>query len=235
MVREQLKRIGLTDEEINIYLFLLRKGKSKATEISKELSAARTTIYRFLTSLTKKGLVSENIEGDIKFFYPVSPDRIPEILEERAEEIREKINELKSLTKNISEGARVELYKGKEGLRTIMKDIIRERKTYLFIGEAEKYFSELEIFTEQWIKLIEKEKIKGRLLVSKKQKFKVAKTEECRYISEESISDISTWTYGNKVALFIWTEPFYVVLINNKSVADSNRKTFEYLWKIAKK
>ena len=95
-----------------------------------------------------------------------------------------------------------------------MKDIIRERKPYIFLGEAEKYFSEIEIFTEQWLKLVEKAKIKGKILTSKKQKFRVAKTEECKFLSDEYISEISTWTYGNKTALFIWTEPFYAVLIN---------------------
>ena len=51
MVKEQLRELGLGDEEINIYLILLKLGSSKATVLSKELGVARTTIYRFLSSL----------------------------------------------------------------------------------------------------------------------------------------------------------------------------------------
>ena len=53
MVREELKKIGLSDEEINIYTYLLKKGYSKATKISKDLGVARTTIYRFLSKLIR--------------------------------------------------------------------------------------------------------------------------------------------------------------------------------------
>jgi len=237
MIRESLKKIGLTEEEINIYLLLLKLGSSKATIISKELGVARTTIYRFLLSLYEKGLISENIQNNVKYFYPVDPKRIPEILKERAEEIQQIIPELNSLKSDLNEETNVELYKGKNGIKTIMNDILREEKDYTFIGNAEKYFEEfdIDIFTSQWIRKIEKGKIKGRLLCNKKQKFKIAKTEEYKLLPEDLIPKISTWTYGDKTAIFIWSKPFYVVLVNNKSIADSNKKTFEYFWKMAKK
>ena len=118
-----------------------------------------------------------------------------------------------------------------------MKDILKENKGYIFMGRSEEFFEDLDldIFSTQWIKKIEKLKIKGKLLCSENQKLKVAKTEEYKLLPEELISEISTWTYGNKSAIFILTKPPYVVLINSKSVADSNRKTFEHLWKIAKR
>ena len=86
-MRNELKRIGLSDEEINIYLHLLREGSSKATTISKMLGVARTTIYRFLSSLHDKGLVSETTKNNVKYFGPTPPERIPEILQERVEEV----------------------------------------------------------------------------------------------------------------------------------------------------
>lgn len=235
MVREILKKVGLTDEEINIYILLLRKGSSKATLLSKELGVARTTIYRFLDNLHEKGLVGKNIQNNVKYFYAVDPERIPEIIEERVDEIRSKMSELKTLQNKDFELAVVELFKGKEGMKTVMKEVLREGKPYTFVGEVEKYFSEIEFFVMQWIIEVEKRKIEGRLLCPPNQKFKVAKTEKYKILPEEFISKISTWTYGNKTALFIWSEPFFVVLIDNKSVTDSNKKTFDYLWQMAKK
>src|SRR3989344_47430 len=141
MMKETLRKIGLSEEEINIYLFLLKKGSSKATIISKELGVARTTIYRFLSSLHGKGLISENIQHNVRYFYPVSPERIPEIIEERVEDIKEIIPELNSLKNIVGEETKVELFKGKEGIKTIMRNILREKKPYTFLGEAEKYFS----------------------------------------------------------------------------------------------
>jgi len=234
MVKEILRKIGLAEEEINIYILLLRKGSSKATLLSKELGIARTTTYRFLESLHKKGLVGENIQNNIKHFYAVDPERLPEIIEEKAEELREKVSELLSIKNKDFEKAKVELYKGKEGMKTVMRDVLRERKPYTFIGEVEKYFLEIEIFVVQWLKKIEKAKIRGRLLCPENQNFKIAETEEYKILPNELISGISTWTYGNKTALFIWSEPFFVVLINNETVTNNNKKTFDYLWNIAK-
>lgn len=234
MVKETLRKIGLTEEEINIYILLLRKGSSKVTLLSKELGIARTTVYRFLASLHDKSLVMENIQNNVKYFYAVDPERIPEIIEERAEEIREKISELKSLKNKDFEKTKVELYRGKEGMKTVMREVLRNGKPYTFIGEVEKYFSEIEIFVIQWLRKIERAKIKGRLLCPANQNFKVANTEEYRILPNELISGVSTWTYGNKTALFIWSEPFFVVLIDNEAVTSNNKKTFEYLWKIAK-
>lgn len=234
MDREALKKIGLAEEEINIYLLLLRRGSSKATIISKELNVARTTIYRFLNSLLEKGLISENIQNNVRYFYPVDPKRIPEILEERTHEIEKIIPELVSIQNISSEESKVELFKGKEGMKTVMRDILREGKPYTFIGEAEKYFSEIDIFITQLLKKIETNNIKGKLLCSEKQKFKVAKTEIYKLLDEELIPEISTWTYGNKTAQFIWSNPSYAIIIDSKAVTNGNRKTFDYLWKLAK-
>lgn len=234
MINEIFRKVGLTEEEISIYSLLLRKGTSKATILSKELGVARTTVYRFLASLHDKGLVGENIQNNVKYFYAVDPERIPEIIEERAEELREKISELKALKNRDFEKAKVELYKGKEGMKTVMRDVLREKKPYTFVGEVEKYFSEIEIFVIQWLRKIENAKISGRLLCPTNQKFKIASTEEYKILPSELISGVSTWTYGNKTALFIWSEPFFVVLIDNEAVTNNNKKTFEYLWKIAK-
>ena len=235
MVREQLKRIGITDEEINIYTFLLKRGSSKATVISKELGTARTTVYRFLSSLHEKGLVGENIQNNVRYFYPIEPERIPEIMQEKIKEIETIIPQLQEIKNKTFEETNTELFKGKEGIKSVMKDILRAKKPYTFIGETEKYFSEIEIFTIQWLKQVEHNKIKGKLLCSEEQNFKVAKTEEYKFLPKELISNISTWTYGEKTALFIWSEPFYAVVINNKSVTENNRKTFDYLWKMSKK
>lgn len=235
MVREALRKIGLTDEEINIYILLLRKGSSKATVLSKELSIARTTVYRFLASLHEKGIIGENIQNDVRHFYAVDPERLPEIIEERIEEIRENVSELKSLQHKDFEQAKVELYRGKEGMKAVIRNVLRESKPYTFMGEVEKYFSEIEIFVIQWLKKVEKAGIKGRLLCPVNQKFKIANTEEYRILPSELISSISVWTYGNKTALFIWSEPFFVVSIDNESITNSNKMTFEYLWKIAKR
>jgi len=40
--------------------------------------------------------------------------------------------------------------------------------------------------------------------------------------------------YGNKVAIFLWGNPNHLILIESKEAANSYRKQFELLWKLAK-
>jgi len=56
-----------------------------------------------------------------------------------------------------------------------------------------------------------------------------------RYLPKDYFSPISTVIYGNKVALIIWSEPYYAFLIENKEVADSFKSYFNLLWNGAKR
>ncbi len=39
--------------------------------------------------------------------------------------------------------------------------------------------------------------------------------------------------WGNKTAIFVWSEPYYAVLIDNEEITSSNLATFNSLWKTA--
>lgn len=234
MKEEILKKIGLSEHETKIYITLLRIGESTATKIAKETNIDRATTYRFLSSLIERGLVSYIIKNNIKYFKSVHPKKIDEDLKNLREDYKNILPELESILKIGTEETNVELFKGEEGLKAIMKDILRERKDYTFIGEIQKFFETMPIYIEQWLKQVEELKIKGRLICTEGTSFKVAKTETYKLISKDFISKISTWTYGNKTALFIWSVPSYGVLIDNSEVTESNVNLFNFLWKIGK-
>lgn len=57
ILRHTLIEIGLTEQEIKVYIFLVKKGPSRAIEISKANSQTKLQIYRNLKNLQKKGVV----------------------------------------------------------------------------------------------------------------------------------------------------------------------------------
>ena len=234
MNAEILKGLGLLDKEANIYLALLRFGTVTATKIAQETSIDRTTSYRFLSSLIDRGLAGYVIKNNVKYFTAAYPTKFAEDLKNKLEHVNSIMPELEALAKFSKEETKVELYKGKEGLKTVMKDILREKKSYTFIGEVEEIFIEFPIYIKQWLREVERLRIKGRLICNEKAKFQVAETESYRLISNNLISKISTWTYGNKTALFIWSIPLFAVVIENNDVTQSNINFFNYLWEIGK-
>jgi sugar-specific transcriptional regulator TrmB len=62
-----LARLGLSKNEIRVYVYLARTGMLKASEISEVISLHRTETYRILRDLEKIGLVSSVFEKPLKF------------------------------------------------------------------------------------------------------------------------------------------------------------------------
>ena len=230
MHKEMFARLGLSEHEAKIYQALLWLGTSSATKIAQETDIDRATTYRFLFSLIEKGFASYVIRNNVKYYSPANPRKIADDIRILQKDYESFLPQLESLLHLQNEETKVELYKGKEGLKTIMKDILREKKQYTYIGEVEKFFTELSGYGEQWLREVGRSRIKGRLICREDSSFRVAKTESYRLISKKFISKISTWTYGTKTALFIWSDPLFAVLIDNADVTQSNRNLFDFLW-----
>ncbi|NIO37172.1 helix-turn-helix domain-containing protein [Candidatus Bathyarchaeota archaeon] len=67
IIEKNLRRLGLSKNEVKVFLYLARTGEHKASEISEALSLHRTETYRILRDLEKKGLVLSVFEKPLKF------------------------------------------------------------------------------------------------------------------------------------------------------------------------
>ncbi|MEM2103040.1 MAG: helix-turn-helix domain-containing protein, partial [Candidatus Bathyarchaeia archaeon] len=67
IIENTLLRLGLSKNEVRVYLYLARYGERKASEISEALCLHRTETYRILRDLEKRGMVSSVFEKPLKF------------------------------------------------------------------------------------------------------------------------------------------------------------------------
>lgn len=67
VIEKALHGLGLSKNEVKVYIYLARTGEHKASEISEALSLHRTETYRILRDLEKKGLISSVFEKPLKF------------------------------------------------------------------------------------------------------------------------------------------------------------------------
>jgi sugar-specific transcriptional regulator TrmB len=67
IIEKALSRLGLSKNEVRVYMHIARTGEHKASEISEALSLHRTETYRILRDLEKKGLISSVFEKPLKF------------------------------------------------------------------------------------------------------------------------------------------------------------------------
>ncbi|MCL6507784.1 MAG: helix-turn-helix domain-containing protein, partial [Bryobacteraceae bacterium] len=66
-IEKALRGLGLSKNEVKVYVYLSRTGEHKASEISEALSLHRTETYRILRDLEKRGLISSVFEKPLKF------------------------------------------------------------------------------------------------------------------------------------------------------------------------
>lgn len=67
LIENMFQKLGLSRNEIRVYVHLARSRERKASEISEALSLHRTETYRILRDLEKIGLVSSVFEKPLKF------------------------------------------------------------------------------------------------------------------------------------------------------------------------
>ena len=82
-----LEKIGLTKNEVKIYLKLLELGLTTSGAIIKKTGIHNSKVYDGLERLANKGLVTHVIISNIKNFKAVSPDRLLDFLEDKKNNI----------------------------------------------------------------------------------------------------------------------------------------------------
>ncbi len=242
-----LKRIGLTENEIKIYLILLKIGTATAYDISQKTGIYRVHVYDKLEQLMNKGLVTHVYKGAKKYFQAAAPEKIRQYLEDRKRELElqeqevEKIlPELQAFTLAPREDTRVEVFKGVEGLKYFLKDIIKTAKKEVLITGIDdaKYNEALPIFMKQYFRDLRNKRIQERVITVKKRGVFMFEKEEApttnyRFLEETQFNPTNTFVYGNKVVIVSWGTPVTAIMIENAGITETYRNNFEHLWKIA--
>ena len=232
-----LEQIGLTKNQSIVYLSLLKLGSSSAQNIIKESGMHRSRVYDSLERLEDLGLVSYVVKDFKKYFQAAAPEKLLDYVDEKKEIVNQLIPELKKLEGMKKEEINASIYKGKEGIKTIQSEMLKEGKEVFVLGAKGMIFKELPYFIPNFEKERIKKKIKFTLIYDKKEVKEFEKDIVKRKLFEgksfpygfESKSVVNI--FGNKVAIVLWKDYPSGFLIENKDVADSFRKWFEMMYK----
>jgi len=235
MDSDKLIGLGLTKREAHAYLALLRLEEAKAGDIARFTKEDRTNIYDSLRSLIKKGLVNYSIKAN-KTFYRVSPpEKLHDYLEEKNKVLEELMPQLNAVYKSYTPKPVIETYEGKEGIKTVLNDILKEGKDFVGFGATDRASILLPEYTKRYIKEREKRNIKARQFYTQGSKILPSKLSRFKKIPKEFAGPATTIIYADKVAIFMWfIEPHVVVLIKNKEAAKAYKNQFELMWKLVK-
>ena len=193
-----IEEIGLTPIEAKIYLTLVRKGPSLAGTITKETGIHRRTTYDILYRLRSKGLISNIILENKRYFEAVNPDRLLDIIKEKENNLKNILPELKEMYKSTKEKNEVLFFKGKKALKNILEDQINKSKEILFMGKYLEIDQLTKIlFSRYHDKRIEKKLNTKILYYGNKKQVEKPKLSEIKFANIETQSSMSTYIYGD--------------------------------------
>lgn len=237
MQLEVFQQLGLEDREIKIYTELLRLGPSKAGVLARRVFIDRSVVYKLLYRLIEKGFVSSVIRENRKYFQATDPEKLLDVLKEREARLKEIIPELRSLKKTIVE-TQVEVYKGKEGFKTVMNDLLKYKEDLYGIGYTAKGPEIDKYWYEQWnIQRIKRKLYRIYLVSSETAKLEVTKRPltTIKIMPDGFVSPSSTIIFGDNVAIFFPEEDdFTGIIIRSKRISKAYKSFFDTLWRLSK-
>jgi hypothetical protein len=134
----------------------------------------------------------------------------------------------------------VRFYEGKEGLRTILDDILQSRAQELLTISSGKIFEVFRSYFPEFIKQRARKGMKARVLqerslqIEELTKLDENEMREIRFLSSAKGMNVMIQIYENKTAFLTLRENAHVgVVIENRDISESQRHMFEKLWESA--
>ncbi len=248
-IESTLEEIGLTKNEIKIYLALLELGLTSSGAIIKKTSIHTSKVYDGLERLSEKGLVTYIVKANIKHFRAVSPKRLLDFLEDKKrkleqqeKDVKEILPELELKKQLINDETEAEVFKGWKGMDTVyrmLRDTLKKGDINLVFGASKgEDESQVKLFFNKHLMLMAKKCIKQKIIYNEnargniQEQMKYPQLFEVRYLENTTPAEINIW--ADKTMVVILRKVPTVILISDEKVTDSFRQYFEVMWKMAR-
>jgi len=225
-----LKDIGLKGTEIKAYTTLLQIGSASVSKIAEKSQLDRSQTYDILDKLLSKGLITFVKKNNVKYFQPLRPSALLDLLRKKEEELMKELPKLNNLYNQKEEETQVDVFKGKEGLKAIFQDIIKKGKEQYVIGGLEELEDKTPYILNSFLRQMEKKKISERVIYVAGGKITKIKTGKYKSIKKEFLTPINTTIYENNVVFIVFQNPLFCIRINNKELAKAYKSYFNLIW-----
>lgn len=243
MYTELFEEIGLSPNEAKIYETLLNTGVSGVGQISTKGNIHRRNVYDALQRLVQKGLVFPIFQKGENRYSAVNPDKLMELVKEKEHHLNEVLPQLRTLYQREPPEEAAFIYKGIEGYKNYMRDLVRVAQDTLFLGAKGLWYTPGidKTFLNAFTKMATKKKITYRTIYDPRvpKQLPQALQEvggEYKVLPQgyetTGVCDI----FGDYVVTFTSTdvgnfgEDGTVYVMINKQLADSYRTWFQFIW-----
>lgn len=238
-----LEEYGLSDKESKVYIATLMLGTVKVNEIAGKAKLLRETTYAILKSLKEKGLVSYIIKSGVKYFNASDPERLIGLLDEKKKRIESVMKELKELKQTAIKKPVVEFYEGSEGMLTASEDIIRKGNKTVLAYVNTNILKVMPFYHPGFRLRRKKRKVFLKAITEKSPESEELKRQDKKELRETRFFDkimkgmkSAFYVYEDKILFLKASEKEqFGAIIQDKELAELQKRIFEDMWRQAKK
>lgn len=162
MYNELFEEIGLSPNEAKIYETLLSTGETSVSDISLRGKIHRRNVYDALNRLVQKGLVFPIFQKGENRYQAVTPDKLMELLKEKEHRLTVVLPTLRTMYEAEPATEAAFIYKGVEGYKNYMRDLVRVAQDTYFLGAKALWYSPQvdKTFLKAFVREAQKKKLK---------------------------------------------------------------------------
>ena len=240
MEAKELIELGLTKNQAEVYIALVKKPEQTAGQLAKKLAIDRSFVYGILGSLIDKGLAGYITKENKKIFHALDPENLVKEIEEKRAKALKTIEKLKQLKKLTKEEIIVKVYEGKAGLKAYIRDFLESDIFHTLGGGGQLSILEaLKYEYPHYLKKLSKKKMKGQIITSSKNAPKLKKLFKKTQVELRTLENIESQAnftiFKDKLAIYSAEEKPFVIIIEDKTITNALKNYFDALWKVAEK
>lgn len=244
LTTKTLLSLGFSDNEIRVYLVLLKSGLSQAGPIVKEAKLHRMLVYNALDTLVREGLAQVTRKKSIKLFSANDPQILIEKSRHLFEATQQIVPELHKLHQTSGSDIDIRTLVGVEGFQTNLQEVVESaakqtNKEMCIIGGAKDvdFYDAIGDWYIPYTKLLDKKGVSKKLLAPSsfssafKKKFAAEKGTELRTLPQGLSSPTYTRITKEIVSIEIYKPHIVIIQIRNRAIAQAYLDSFALLWK----
>lgn len=242
MYSEIFEQLGLAKNEARVYETLLREGESPVGHIATKSGVHRRNVYDTLNRLLEKGLVFEILQRNENIYQAVDPNKLMEIVKEKESVLAKVMPDLQKAFKGTQSEEAVFVYRGPEGWKNYMRDILRLGENAYFIAAKGGWLDErIKNFFPYFEKEAQKKNIRFYHLFDHEVRDQLPEIvpkvgKDFKFLPEGYSTPAAIDVFGDHVNIVSGMklggleEEFSLNIIVNQQVADAFRTWFKFMW-----
>lgn len=229
-----LEELGLTKNEVKVYVSLLKHGETTSSKIIKDVGINTSKVYESLERLLRRGLVSYTIIKNKKHWLAENPDKIGLILDEQEKKLDKKkedsveiIGNLKRLVNVSEKDTEYRIFEGINGIKATRENalkVLKKGDTFYLVLSNFSGENRLEAYFEDFQKRRAKKGINYKAIFNHNLKFIIDKRgklkySEIKYIDPQFLAPTWTEIYRDFVVIGVMGDKPSAFVIKNKDIA----------------